>query len=358
MHLYYQKAVQGNFGDALNEWLWRSVLPGMWEEDGVVFVGVGTLIDKSIPDGRLRVIFGSGAGYAPPPDGVASPAGNWRIYGVRGPLTARILGLDPRLAVTDSAILVNGLSELRTPRKSSVVFVPHWKSVRFGAWKSICEELNIDFVDPCGDSRDVIRRIASADRVIAESMHAAIIADAFRVPWIPVALSREVSAFKWADWSLSLDLEYRPYCLSPSTRMEAMRNDMLRWTIFENIFSYPPPDRLGTPQALQFSSHEGLVEDFWRSCARAAMPSWRRVSHVLEAGFKRFNFVARRANSSAHRRPSDRFYGRARDGLAQLAAQPGTLSSDAAHGRALARTHEALDALKADWANAFSGPRQ
>ena len=42
--------------------------------------------------------------------------------------------------------------------------------------------LGIDFVDPCGDSHDVIRRIASADRVIAESMHAAIIAKTAGTP--------------------------------------------------------------------------------------------------------------------------------------------------------------------------------
>lgn len=354
MRLYYQNAVHGNFGDALNEWLWRQMLPGMWDDDGVVFVGIGTLIDKAIPEARLRVIFGSGAGYAPPPDGVASPSGNWRIYGVRGPLTARVLGLSERLAVTDSAILLNGIAELKGEPRSSTVFVPHWKSVRFGAWQAICRELGIEFVDPCRDSREVIRAIATARKVVAESMHAAIIADAFRVPWTPVALSREVSPFKWADWSLSLDVEYRPFCLPPSTRIEALRDRMLRWTTHENIFDYPSPDQLAAPKPLRFSN-DGLIRDFWKACARAAAPGRQRSSQLIEAGFKRLNVAVRRVGRG---RRADGYYGRARDGLAKVAGLPGTLSPDAAHHRALARTHEALAALKSDWANAFAGNRQ
>jgi succinoglycan biosynthesis protein ExoV len=52
----------------------------------------------------------------------------------------------------------------------------------------------------------VIRRIAAAPLVIAESMHAAIIADAFRVPWIPVRFSPHFHAEKWLDWAASLDM--------------------------------------------------------------------------------------------------------------------------------------------------------
>ena len=111
--LSYQQAVHGNFSVALIWWLWQRLLPGMWDDDGVVFVGIGTLIDRAIPDARLRVIFGSGAGYAAPPQGVAESDGGWRVYGVRGPLTARVLGLHPSLALTDTAILLSQLAEFK-----------------------------------------------------------------------------------------------------------------------------------------------------------------------------------------------------------------------------------------------------
>src|SRR5439155_14985318 len=129
----------------------------------------------------------------------------------------------------------------------------------YGSWRAICQDLGIEFLDPRTDSRDVVRRIAAAEKVIAESMHAAIIADAFRVPWVPVALSREISPFKWADWSLSKGLDYEPVCLPPSNAVEALRNRLLKESVLESIFAYPAPEQLTGPRALRFADLEGLV---------------------------------------------------------------------------------------------------
>jgi succinoglycan biosynthesis protein ExoV len=59
----------------------------------------------------------------------------------------------------------------------------------------------------------VIRRIAGADSVIAESMHAVIIADTFGVPWQAVSISGGFNQFKWQDWgqSLSMQVSIRPF---------------------------------------------------------------------------------------------------------------------------------------------------
>ena len=66
------------------------VLPGMWDEDGdVLFVGIGTILDKNLPPARTAIVFGTGAGYTAPPPDIASSSDRWRLYGVRGPLTAR-----------------------------------------------------------------------------------------------------------------------------------------------------------------------------------------------------------------------------------------------------------------------------
>ena len=142
------------------------------------------------------------------------------------------------------------------------MFVPHWKSVRYGRWQRICESLGIEFVDPCGDSTAVVRRIASAEKVIAESMHAAIIADAFRVPWIPVALSREISPFKWVDWAASLEVPYRPVCLPASNRIELLAQ---RLAAVERAFQHRPP--IPSPAAVaQRPSH---------AASRTTDASWR-----------------------------------------------------------------------------------
>jgi succinoglycan biosynthesis protein ExoV len=350
MKLYYRHAVQGNFGDVLNEWLWPRLLPRMWDDDGTIFVGIGTIIDRDVPQARARVVFGSGAGYAPPPD-VAATSGNWRIYGVRGPLTAHVLRLDPRLALTDSAILLGELEEFKMLQCGTTVFVPHWKSVRYGSWQAICNELDIEFIDPRTDSQEVVRRIAGAGKVIAESMHAAIIADAFRVPWIPIALSREISSFKWADWSLSKGLQYEPFCLPPSNAIEYFRDRLLRGSMFEGNLAYPSAAQLTGAHALRFSNLEDLIRDFEVICARLEQPWWMLSSRLTEAAFKRVAEVGRRREAR-----NGRQFDRACRALSSLAAMPGTLSSQAAHDGALERTQTALERLKFDWANGFIGP--
>src|SRR5690606_11437285 len=81
----------------------------------------------------------------------------------------------------------------------------------------------ICFIDPRADSRESIERIRRAGLVVADAMHAAIVADTLRVPWVPVATSPEISAFKWLDWTLSLELPYEPVALPPSSAVEAAR---------------------------------------------------------------------------------------------------------------------------------------
>lgn len=46
-------------------------------------------------------------------------------------------------------------------------------------------------------------------------MHGAIVADALRVPWIPVAFGDTVLPFKWRDWLSTLDLPYEPALITP-----------------------------------------------------------------------------------------------------------------------------------------------
>ena len=43
-------------------------------------------------------------------------------------------------------------------------------------------------------------------------MHAAIVADSFRVPWIPVICTHRMD-FKWRDWLSPFHLDYEPYML-------------------------------------------------------------------------------------------------------------------------------------------------
>jgi succinoglycan biosynthesis protein ExoV len=350
MKIHLLKEVHGNFGDHLNHWLWRALLPGVWseEDDNVLFVGIGTILDKNLPPARIRIIFGTGAGYTSAPRDLSANSSRWHIYGVRGPLTARALQLDKHFVMTDPAILLATLQEFEGLRREGVIFVPHWKSVRYGCWESICDNLGIEFVDPCQDSKLVVRRIVSAEKVIAESMHAAIIADAFRVPWIPIALSREVSPFKWVDWAASMDLPYRPVCLPASNRIEHIRNALLKWSVHSNAAGYPSPSLVAHGFRMHFEDLDGLMSDF-EKIGRRIDQKWRwNTSMGLEVILKRLAALGLGPSAFIEFGASEPMLNLATAHLARLLTSGGYLSSDQAHERSLNHTVAHLEAFRRD----------
>jgi succinoglycan biosynthesis protein ExoV len=62
-------------------------------------------------------------------------------------------------------------------------------------------------------------------------MHAAILADAFRVPWVAVTTSRVINSFKWEDWATSLQVAYRPRRVPISSRAEAVTKGARFWGV-------------------------------------------------------------------------------------------------------------------------------
>ena len=343
MQVHQIEHVNGNFGDALNGWLWSDLRPDVFDDDARVrFVGIGTMLDRQLPPAPLTVVFGTGTGYAAPPEDLH--AERFRVYGVRGPLTARVLGLLDDAVLTDPAILLATHPAFQQHQSNGeVLFVPHWKSVRYGQWSDACALAGIGFVDPCADAHDVIRRIAGARLVIAESMHAAIVADAFRVPWVPVVLSREVSPFKWVDWAATLRVDYAPLRLGPSSPLERLRNRLLRHSAFACI-SGP----LAAAGARQRWTLAELLQDRAATADRVADP-WRwRGSVAAEALLKRLA----RFGAPVHAWLAPEAWGhdleRAAAQLAFAARREGQLSDDTAHRAALQHCQDALDRLAND----------
>lgn len=214
MKVFHWVGKYPNFGDDINLFIWKHFIPEVVEkeDDNVLLVGIGTVLSDGLPEAEARVIMGSGAGYGVLP---ADPeAGKWVIYGLRGPLTTRLLGLAPSYAAVDPAVLLP-LMNTFTPRSSGRrIFVPHWLSAADSLWQDAAEAADLDWVDPRQDPERVIQQIIDAELVVAESMHAAIIADAFGVPWVPV-ICTHASMFKWRDWTASLKMSYRPRRVGP-----------------------------------------------------------------------------------------------------------------------------------------------
>lgn len=226
MKLYYFKDQSMNFGDDLNPWLWDLELPGLFDDDdSSLFVGIGTLLNHRIPGQGKKYVFGSGFGYGSPPVVDAQ----WQFICVRGPLTAKELNIPPELAVVDPAVLINKhFPFAKVSKTSHIAFMPHCLSATLGDWAEVCQVAGIAYIDPRQPVKAVMQQLASAELLLAEAMHGAIAAEAFRIPWVPVVCHDHISTFKWDDWCQSLQMEYRPEAIQPVFRGDATQTAMTR----------------------------------------------------------------------------------------------------------------------------------
>lgn len=214
----HDETVVSNFGDELNTVLWPRLLgPSFFDnDDRVLFLGIGSLLGwPKDPPGvrRHRVVFGTGAAFAhaaqrEPRDDT------WRIYCVRGPLTAQVYGLDTSLAVADPAILLAKFHQ-RVEPEVRFGYMPHLHEATMFApvLARACEDMGVRYIDPRSDVDAVITAVGSVAVLVAEAMHGAIAADALRVPWIPVFTTLRPYRFKWTDWCRSMRLEFDPHRL-------------------------------------------------------------------------------------------------------------------------------------------------
>jgi succinoglycan biosynthesis protein ExoV len=213
MKLRYYKLPKGerNFGDELNPWLWEKLIPGILDEDAsVAFVGIGSLINNGLPQktryARKIVIFGTGVGYG---KGVPKIDESYTIYCVRGLLSAQALGISEKLAITDGAVLIRQVFSNQAPKKYRFSYMPHYELAGKG-WETVCQKLGFGYIDPRWSVEQVLSSISETEILLAEAMHGAIIADALRVPWLPITTNSSILAFKWQDWCSSIGVEYQP----------------------------------------------------------------------------------------------------------------------------------------------------
>ncbi|WP_353567788.1 polysaccharide pyruvyl transferase family protein [Haloferula sargassicola] len=171
--------------------------------------GIGTLLNSNRGRIERAVILGSGFGYG---DKIDWNQQSVTVLGVRGPRTALALGLEDRddLIIGDPALFLPLIDCLNTGGDlggGRSVIAPHHKTTEAWDLASISND-ELFVLDP-GLTRidDYIATIKGADLVMAESLHAAIVAAAYDVPFVPIALSCEIDRSKWGDFFDSLEVE-------------------------------------------------------------------------------------------------------------------------------------------------------
>lgn len=212
MKLYYYVDRDGNFGDDLNPWLWGKLIPELINDnEDEIFIGIGTLLNDRVPEKPKKVVFGSGVGYG---SSLPKIDNKWEFYCLRGPISADLLGLPKKYAVTDAAALVSTVYHPKKIEPKKISFIPHHVSARHLNWELICKEIGVHYIDPRQDVETVLTEISNSSAILTEAMHGAILADTFRVPWAPIVIYEHILHSKWVDWSQSLSLEYQPVQLA------------------------------------------------------------------------------------------------------------------------------------------------
>jgi succinoglycan biosynthesis protein ExoV len=217
MKLHYWQGFNGhqNFGDELNKIIWPKLISKKLDDDDKhLFLGIGTILNTRIPESTRKTVLGSGVGYGNPPHIDKS----WSVLCLRGPLSAQVLGLKKDISITDPGILITRVATYLHKPRYRFAFMPHWLNSNF-LWKQVCQELGFLFIDPLWEVSKVLSSLTQTECLITEAMHGAIIADAYRIPWIPIIddTNPHTLPFKWHDWCQSIFVNYNP-CQIPNTR--------------------------------------------------------------------------------------------------------------------------------------------
>lgn len=277
------RAEAPNFGDDLNQFLWDDLLPGHRDvAPDVTLFGVGTILAKRFQPPKKGLVVGSGAGYGKPLN--IRNRTIWDVRAVRGPKTAAMMGVSADRAVCDPAMMLPTLERFSGIRQTEeVLFIPHFRTLPQLDWDGVAKSAGVAYQSPSDHCETVIRRIAAARGVIAESMHAAIIADAFGVPWYPVEVGEKFNHFKWRDWAESLSFKLpRP---RPFFRGIRLRNDVSRH--FQRFF--PSNDHPSSWLALVDTSRlaEQASQDINRISKSKFLLSDRAALAALQERFMR-----------------------------------------------------------------------
>ena len=269
MQLVYYKSSVPNFGDDLNPEIWPSLRPELFEiKDNRAFVGIGTIIGRDFDKSLSLNIFASGIGN--------NPADSWKerdtnYICVRGPLSAKLLGLPDTTALTDGAVVlpqVAGYPKSATSGGRPLV-VPHWESFHAPGWEEVAQITGYDLLDPRCDPLTAATRISSASAVLTESLHGAVLADLYDIPWSVFIPSKNFGVAKWVDWSLSLERQFDATPIPPP-HVKLLEKYGRRPEPYGKAITFTPEDaindpRLGADGPARPKSLVGRAKDLFKS---------------------------------------------------------------------------------------------
>ena len=196
-----------NFGDDINRELF-ALLGGRpvrlrTDRSQPHFLGMGSILEKATDQ---SVVLGSGFLRKP-----VGPVGKEAKYvAVRGKLSRDALGVGEEVLLGDPMVLLGQVFRPTSERKHTLGVVPHVTEVA-ALRKHAPPGLRV--IDPADSPWEVIKEIGACERIMSQSLHGLIVADALGIPnlWLAPSVSMAGGEFKFLDYFSTLDAAKRPY---------------------------------------------------------------------------------------------------------------------------------------------------
>jgi hypothetical protein len=236
MQIKYCPIEGGNFGDTLNTMVWDRLFPDLTLlKENILVYGIGTLLDGRHNRSLKKIVLGSGLGEA----SAALPDPNWDFRWVRGPLSAHEFGLSSELALGDPAVLWPELQNgCFGTAGGPIGLIPHYRTWDSYDWVQVAANAGMVAINPRLSPSEVFAQTRSCSKIMAESLHGAICADAMTIPWAPCILAHRFNEFKWKDWLATVNRPFEPMVADrPLVRRigkpKALANRLARWANYK-----------------------------------------------------------------------------------------------------------------------------
>jgi hypothetical protein len=194
-----------NLGDYLGEVLLKLANIKVCDRGSPVYLSVGTSLSSywwhSCPG--PKVAWGSGSCGFDFPDISEDDA----ILAVRGPLTVKWLGLPSDTPLGDPALLLPRIYSPKDMNCGPLLVENFHSDIEVPPTKiNVIKKISMKVFD--GNWRVIVDKIYSSDFVLANSLHSAIIAQAYGKPWAFYLddKSKQPLPLRWKDWFAFLGL--------------------------------------------------------------------------------------------------------------------------------------------------------
>lgn len=242
MQIKYCPIEGGNFGDTLNTMVWDRLFPDLAQvKKGALVYGIGTLLDGRHDRSLQKIVLGSGLGEAR----AALPDPNWDFRWVRGPFSAQEFGLSRELALGDPAVLWPELHRgCGGTADGPIGLIPHYRTWDSYDWVQVAANAGMVAINPRLSPDAVIAQTRTCSKIMAESLHGGICADALGIPWAPCILAHRFNDFKWKDWLATVERAFTPMVADrPLVRLigkpKALANRLARWANYKADTRHP-----------------------------------------------------------------------------------------------------------------------